>query len=146
MTTMLTRSETFWRSRRGGVTLIETVAAVAILGSSLVALVLTSAKLTVQSRLAQDRITACEIAENQLRTWWPNPKTLPRNGSGPVAGHKGWTWRTQTTANKQADEMKGQTVVLEIRSPSARDSDPSATVEIILPRKTDDKAKGNNAD
>jgi type II secretory pathway pseudopilin PulG len=119
---------------------------VAILGSALVAIVLASAKLTVQSRRAQDRIVACEIAEIQLRSWWRNPDTLQRNASGPVPGREGWTWTTRTTVNPQADDMKGQTVVLEIRSPAARGSEPSAAVEIILPERNDDDTQGNDAD
>ena len=126
--------------------MIETVAAVAILGASLVSLVLASAKLTVQSRRAQDRIVACEIAESQLLSWWRDPKKLPRNASGQVSGHEGWTWTTREIDNKQAAELRGQAVVLEIRSPAAKDSDPSAAVEIILPRKPDDSKKGNDAD
>ena len=136
----------YWRLRRGGVTLIETVAAVAILGSSLVSLVMASAKLTVQSRRAQDRIVACEIADNQLRNWWQDPKKLPRNASGQVPEYEGWTWRTRETENKQADDLRGRAVVLEIRSPAAKDSDPSVSVEIILPKKTNDNKKRNDAD
>jgi len=128
------------------VTLIETVAAVAILGASLVSLVITSAKLTVQSRRAQDRIVACEIAESQLRSWWQDPRKLPRNASGGVSGHEGWTWTTREADNEDAAELRGRTVVLEIRSPAARDSDPSAAVEIILPKKNDEDTKRNDAD
>ena len=127
-------------------TLIETVAAVAILGAALVALVLASAKLTAQSRRAEDRIVACGIAGNQLRSWWQAPENLPRNAEGQVPGHKGWTWRTRVTDNKEAAELRGQAVVLEIRSPTAKDSEPSAAVEIILRKKIDDSKKRNDAD
>ena len=127
-------------------TLIETVAAVTILGAALVSLVLASAKLTAQSRRAQDRIVACDIADSQLRQWWREPEKLPRNAGGRVPGHKGWTWRTRVTDNEKAAGLKGQAVVLEIRSPAARDSEPTAAVEIILPKKPNDSKKRNDAD
>ena len=127
-------------------TLIEAVAATAILGAALVSLVLASAKLTVQSRRARDRIVACDIADSQLRLWWRQPDDLPRNADGQVPGHNGWTWRTRVTDNKKAAELRGQTVILEIRSPAARDDEATATVEIILPKKSDDSKKRNDAD
>jgi len=97
-----------------------------------VSLVLASAKLSVQSRRAEDRIKACRIADNLLRNWRKTPNKTPGSASGPVAGHKGWAWRTREVENKQVAELKGRAVVLEIRSPEAEKSEPSASVEIML--------------
>jgi len=126
--------------------LIEAVAATAILGATLVSLILASAKLTAQSRRARDRIVACRIADSQLRRWWQKPEDLPRNADGQVPGHTGWTWRTRAIDNKGAAELGGRSVVLEIRSPAAKDSSPTAAVEIVLPNKDNDNAERNDTD
>jgi len=120
--------------RRRGVTLVEAAAGTAILGTLLVGIVLAGVRLGAQTRASEQRIEACRAADQLLQTWWADPARLPREGGGEVAGHPGWTWRTQKTAGCFAAEMGIDTVSLEIHAPGAADR-PAARVEFLVPPK-----------
>lgn len=81
------------RCRRTGLTLIEVLAATVLLGVLLAGVVVASARHTRQTRLAQDRLAALEVADRLLTDW-----VLVRGGAideaeGLVEGRPGWRWR-----------------------------------------------------
>ena len=125
-------------------TLIEAVVGTALLGSLLVGILMADSRQRRQTWRAERRIEACAIADELLDQWWPKRDPLPRSGGGPIDGHDGWTWRTRTAMNRDAERLGGQVVVLEIFSPDlpeARDPtvaaelsrDPAARVELLMP-------------
>jgi len=98
-----------------GLTLIEVVAALAILGTILVGIVL------AQSRHAEQRVTAARkqvavrAAERMLDTWWTDPAGVPHDGAGVVEGHPDLRWRIRLVAHDQIEALGGQVVRFTIR-------------------------------
>ena len=133
------RWRTSWRRSRRGITLVEAVLGTALLGSLLVAILLGAARLQVQAARAERRVTACRIADELLEGWWVKPDDFPRRGSGRVASHEGWSWRTGTRRSDEARALGGEIVSLEVWAPAAAgDAVPAARVELLLPEKQDE--------
>lgn len=134
----------FWRWRPGrgraevGLTLIEVVAALAILGALLGAVVTARTRHLHQWAQANRRLEATAAAEALLTGWWTRPVTMPRRASGAVAGHDALAWRTRpidSDASDALDALGAQVVRLEIveaRGPV--DGQPLVMVDLVLPR------------
>jgi len=126
------------------VTLIEAVVGTAILGTLLVGILTADSRQRRQTWRAERRIEACAIADELLEGWWPKRDKLPRASTGRVDGHKGWTWRTRTVSNRDAERMGAEVVVLEVFGPqlpgaanspaaAALSREPSVSVELLMP-------------
>src|SRR5260221_5834505 len=111
------------RSRRRAMTLVEVVGGLALLATLLVALLLAKARYTRQSAGADRRLRAVAAAEALLTGWRQDARSLPRSGSGGVAGDEGFVWRTRTVPNTDVNDLGGAVVRLEILD------DRSAAVE-----------------
>ena len=58
-----------------------------LLGTLLVGILLADARTTRQTRRANERLEACQVADELLRAWWSDWdlwKNFPRGGSGAV--------------------------------------------------------------
>ncbi len=119
---------------RRGLTLVEAVVGLGLLTAVLVSLLTANTRAKRQAHNAELRITACEIADELLIAWQLDRANFPRAGSGPIADHPGWTWRTQTVFNAEASELDGEVVALEILPPDR--NQPAASVEVVLPIRT----------
>ena len=116
--------------RDSGLALIEAVAGMALLGGLLVAILMADSRLSVQARRAGDMTQACRIAD-ELLARWHTQKKLPRNESGAVEGHAGWTWRTQTIDRTDLDELRAQVLRVELFPPAGR-AEPAVGVELLV--------------
>jgi hypothetical protein len=129
------------------VTLAEAVLGTAILGTMLVGIVVSAARLEARRGRAERRTEACRAADDLLERWWPNTGALPRNGSGPVPGREGWTWRTETVADETARELGGEVVALELLGPAGGQEEPMALrVELLLPEEPEGPDDEANAE
>ena len=146
---MRMRRATSWLRRPAAVTLVEAVAGTAILATVLVAILIAAGRLRTQSARAERRVEACRIADGLLRAWWPERQKLPRDDSGQVPDHPGWTWKTQPVANEAAEEMGAAVVALEVYSPAAAGvaaAGAAARVEIVLPDRSNEKGIETDTD
>ncbi len=144
---MRSRSGKSWRWRAPGVTLVETIAGTALLGTLLVSIVVAKGRLAVQSRRSENRIRACAVLNDLLEHRWGDPNELRGNESGEAPGHKGWRWRTRILANEDALAVHAKVVAVEVFAPDQDDSLPSASIEILLPEKRpkeDDETQRRN--
>ena len=132
------------RSRRG-LTLVEALAAAAILGTVLAATVVAAARLQALGARADRRTEACRAADALLERWWPNRDKIERDGAGEVPNHKGWTWRTRSLRREDADRWGAAVVVVEVFAPNAADKEPAAKVEVLLPDERDAPTKSDDA-
>ena len=120
--------------RPKGLTLIEVVASLAILGTLLVAVLLAEARCRRQSAGANARLAACREAESLLETWWADLEKFPRNGQGEVENQREFFWRTSTLGNQEVEKLGGRVVRLEIFSRlGASREKPVVTVDVVLP-------------
>ena len=113
----------------------------AILGTLLVAALVTASRLEDRSSRARQRGEACRIADRLLETWWQKRDKFPRSGEGPVPGQDGWRWRARAVDSDAARAIKAQVVAVELlhsNRPGAEE--PAARVEVLLPEAKDEQA------
>ena len=133
-----------WPRSAAGLTLVEAVAGIALLGSMLAAILVTSGRLETQAARSERRVEACRIAEDLLGQWFAKPEKFPRNAEGPVRDRPGWRWRTYTVTGARTDparKLRADVIAVEVFSPGSPGSpglagDPNAAaarVEIVLP-------------
>jgi type II secretory pathway pseudopilin PulG len=128
-----------------GMTLLEVMAGLAILGTLFTAMLFAQHDHRAQFEKAQRKIVAVEAADELLTHWWTDPRTLPRDAHGrvdeavanPDPGMANLTWRTSRITQANADRLDVQVVRLEIFTPSAADPSPQTPdvlVDVVLPR------------
>jgi prepilin-type N-terminal cleavage/methylation domain-containing protein len=145
---------TSFRCSRGrGLTLIEVVAAIAILGTILVAVVLARSRLTRQLALVDLKTSAVAAADDLIAAWWASPAGFPIDREGVVPGDERLLWRTMVVRNDMMEALGAVVVRLEMRPASAAvalammngeagsaaaaklaELEPLAVVEVVLPR------------
>ncbi len=115
-------------------TLIEVLAALALLAAVLMGILTARSRATLQWNRANERIRATEAADRLLSSWWQAPATLPRSGEGTVPDDARLHWRTRPVADPAAEALYGQIVRLEVSRAADPASDPTAArVDIVLP-------------
>lgn len=127
---MRTRYAKSW-PRRAGVTLVEAVAATALLGALLVPIVTARVQVAGQSRRSAERVEACRILDELMNDWWKDISTMPRNGEGPIKTHKGWRWRTQSQPRHDGDWLNADVAAVEVFAPGWHD-EPAVRIEVLL--------------
>lgn len=130
MKTRFTSCSQRWGRR--GLTLIEIMAGLAILGSLLVALLLARGRCQRQWDLANRRLEAIAAAEALLAQWWQDPALLPRSAAGTLAEPSTLAWRTQAVANGPVESLGAAVVRLEILDRQSRAA-VLASVEVVVP-------------
>ncbi len=125
------------RSRRVGLTLIEVVAAIVILGTILVGVVLARSRHTRQIRLAQRKATAVRLADRLLTDWWTDPNGVPVGQSGPVDPEGTLVWETRERTTPGARRIGGRVVELTVRNAETTSAFPTegplVSVQLVLP-------------
>jgi len=132
-------------SRRAGLTLIEVVAAIAILGSLLVGIVLAKSRHTRQIALSQRTDAAVRAADQLIAGWWADPLGIPIDKSGRLDAEPTLTWRTRVVENRPINQLAAQVVRVEIYEAAAGETattaaDPLVTVELVLPMPAPEEA------
>ena len=110
---MISDARRSWpRHRRRGVTLVEIIAALALLGTLFVATVLARGRYVQQWQLAERRLTAVNMADQLLEQWWRNIDGFPRAGYGRL--DEQMQWRTMTINREPLEGLASHIVRLEI--------------------------------
>ena len=137
------RPKPSWR-KRSGVTRIEVLAALALLGSLAVAMVLSRGRLREQHALAEKKLEAVEVADAMLSQWWEGEnKQVPVDLSGDVAGFPGWSWETESIPDRELSRFDAQAVRLRILDNSMLGNPIELTsVDVVMPV-SQHKALGN---
>jgi len=124
-----------------GLTLVEAVAGIAILGTMLAAVLVATSRLRVQDAQAASRIEACQLADAMLNELWKKPEEFPRKGTGRVSGSRDWQWRASVVPSVDANELNGEVVAVEFfqankaatKASIADGGPPVLRVEMVLP-------------
>jgi prepilin-type N-terminal cleavage/methylation domain-containing protein len=114
--------------RRSGLTLIEVVAALALMATLLVAVLTIKAGLTGRRAAADRQLRAVAAADRLLTAWWANPATFPVARSGPVPADPSLAWSTRPLPNPAAARLGGRVVRLDIRDPAI-----VLSIDVLLP-------------
>ena len=133
-------------SARRGLTLLEVVAAIAILGSVLVGLVLAKAKHTHQLATAQKQSQAVRLLDDLIASWWTGGSGgngVPVGESGVIGADGAWAWETRLVANPAIEKLGACVVRVEMRDTGARRRESSGSrdtadlvvVDLVLPQK-----------
>lgn len=134
-----------------GLTLIEAVAGIAILGAMLAAVLVATSRLRAQDSRAARQIEACRIADRMLDELWKKPEDFPRKGTGCVPGSRDWQWRATIVPSAEAEDLNGELVAVEFfREANGKLADgnqPAVRLELVLPtvrNKEDEKSDPEN--
>jgi prepilin-type N-terminal cleavage/methylation domain-containing protein len=123
-------------SRRAGLTLIEVIAAIVILGTILVGIVLSKSRHARQLALSRRKMEAIRAADRLLTQWWTGSQGIPVDGAGEVPWDPTLRWRTQVVPNEEVARLEARVVrleVIETRSgPGVQADGPLANVEVVL--------------
>lgn len=119
-------------------TLLEVVAAIAILGGLLVGLVLARARHLRQASAASELADAVRLADDLIASWWASPQGVPIGMTGALGGDGRWTWRTQAVSNREIETLGARVVRLEVRgrrAPAGRMAEAGGmfVVDLVLP-------------
>lgn len=125
MTRKSTISSRCWRP--AGLTLIEVVASIAILGTILVGALFAAARHTRQLAHAQRCRLAVRAADELIATWWSAPAGVPVNESGAVPDDAAFTWRTTLIKNDGVAQLGARVVRIEILDASLPRRSPDET-------------------
>lgn len=123
--------------RKSGLTLLEVLAALAILATILAGVLLARGKLQRQHLAAQQRLRAVAVADQLLSDWWPGGN-VPLEAEGIVPNNSEFRWRTQIV--KQTDEpVVGNIIRLQMLSD--QESQILSELELWLPASLAEEAK-----
>ncbi|MBX2851120.1 MAG: type II secretion system GspH family protein [Phycisphaeraceae bacterium] len=126
-------------SRARGLTLIEVVAAIAILGTLLVGVVLAKSRLTRQSGAAQDTMQAVRLSDSLLANWWSQPEGVPVGSAGVLSESDALRWQTRVIDNAGIAEFGARVVRYEVfqdqKKLSRGDEDlgPLLVIDLVVP-------------
>lgn len=110
-----------------GMTLVEVVCGLALLGTLLVLLLLTKAALVRQRRGADERLAAVEACDRLLNQWNADGLSIPRNGNGAIGTEL--RWHSEPIGFRRLQGATAEVIRLSITS--ARSNVSLANVELM---------------
>jgi prepilin-type N-terminal cleavage/methylation domain-containing protein len=117
-----------------GMTLIEVLAGLVVLGTVLASVAVARSRYMHQAALADQRAAAVTAADRLLNDWWRQSEPLPQNASGQI--DEQLTWRTHVLVNPAARQLGADIVRLEMLRGS---SEPLVTVDVLVPPVKEEK-------
>lgn len=102
------------RSHSRGLTLIEVVAAIAILGTLLVGIVLAKSRHTRQLERARAQADAVQATDALIAGWWTDVHGVPIDERGEVPGRSSLRWRTRLIDNPRIEDLGARVVRVEV--------------------------------
>ena len=120
-----------------GLTLIEVVASLALLGGLLTAMVMAHARHVKQLADADRQMNAVAAADALLTQWWQDPASFPIAREGTVPNHPRLAWRTEVVTRAAVEQLGGQVVRLEIHEQPPGSVDAVlVAVDLVLAKRT----------
>lgn len=135
-----------WRTclpprRRRGLTLVEVIAALVILGTVLVGLVMARSRHAHQVATSRQRMAAVRATDELIASWWTSQAGVPEEATGSVPGSEGMAWQTRPVRNVEVESVGGRVVRVEVMPAASRGladrapAEPLVTVDLVLPAK-----------
>ncbi|MCO8121765.1 prepilin-type N-terminal cleavage/methylation domain-containing protein [Stieleria sp. TO1_6] len=119
-------------NQRPGLTLLEVVVALVLMGSILVASLLAFSKHRHQLSLAEKRIQATRVADDLVHQLSQHSDGIPIGARGLVAGKPGWIWQTSLVGMASLATVPLQVVRVELIHVD-RETQPLVWVDLVKP-------------
>jgi Tfp pilus assembly protein PilV len=116
---------------RAGLTLVEALAAMLLMGTLLVASLMAHGRLVRQQRLAEQRLDACHALDTLMVGWWQELEKFPIDEHGQAGS--AWQWRTRLLTHPAAAAMGARAVRVELLPAGQSQVEPAASIELLLP-------------
>jgi type II secretory pathway pseudopilin PulG len=124
-----------------GITLVEMLAALAILGTILTGLVLAMSRHRTQWHDANRKLEAVRATQHLLNTRWDKTKEIPASGSGDLEHAEGLRWRTRPSADATRREDEPRLIQLTVRGEEqAPEAEALVRVPLFLPPKEENES------
>jgi len=123
-----------------GLTLIEVVAGLALLGTLLTTIVLAKAKYIRQGASANRRMRAVLAADSLLTSWWQDLASFPRASTGQINGDQPLIWQTRLMDHETVPGLVADVVRLEIieGNKGEKENQTLVTVDVMIPVEMDE--------
>lgn len=124
--------------RAAGLTLIEVIAAIAILGAILTGIVVAQSRHLRQIAATERTDRAVAAAEALLERWWADPATLPVGASGRLDGAE-LRWATREVASEPIEAINARVVRVSFYPAGAgavgntAAGEPMFSVDLVMP-------------
>ena len=118
---------------RHGLTLVEVVTALLLLGTLMVMLLMTYSKHGTRLRISSENMFLCRSVEELLATWYRQYGVLPINREGTLTiSQKDYTWRTIIKEKESNRSLQLGVLQLDVYAPE--DTQKSVlTLELAIP-------------
>lgn len=118
-----------WRNE--GLTLIEVIASIALLGSILVSMLLAHSRLVRQSVRAERTRQATTLADDLLADWFVNG-TVPLSGSGTIPNHPEFRWEVRPIQGIRSLPVEASIVEFQVRENRSDARKPLFSTELLI--------------
>lgn len=131
------KSETFSPNlARRGLTLVEVLAALVILGTLLTGIVVAKSRHMRQIAQTRERLAAVRLADQLISRWWSTPDEMPINQRGATED-PAWVWETRLESNPAVEAMGGRVLRVMVRPAEAGmlsgPEEREIVVDLVLP-------------
>src|SRR3954463_11233756 len=93
-------------AKRRGVTLVEVLAGLILMGTVLASVLIARGRFVRQWAQAEQRLAATRAADAMMSRWMSGPpQAVPVPAQGPVDGLAGYVWRTRSLVSREADAI-----------------------------------------
>jgi type II secretory pathway pseudopilin PulG len=117
------------RARRG-VTLIEAIAGLVVLGTLLVSITIARGRFIRQRALAEQKIAAASAVDALVSRWMAgNASAIPAPAAGPLENVSNHTWRTRILSDRFASDLGASIIRLEVTNRST--DSPVLTLDLL---------------
>ena len=122
------------RWRRRGVTLIEALAGLVILGTLLAAVTAGRSRANHQHAQAEQRLAASRALDALLADWHASPASaVPLNASGVLSQSPGLAWRTTSRSDPSAKSVHALITKVEVFDSGSRSRVPLLSIDLLVP-------------
>lgn len=126
----------YWKYSVFGMTLVEVVAAIAILGIIVVGLTLARSSHARQIAASRNLADGVHLVDDLIASWWTGRTGVPINSCGVIGPNGEWNWKTYVVSNPNLDDIGARVVRVEVHHQSNPANVQPIIVDLVLPNHT----------
>ena len=118
-------------TERAGLTLVEVVAGIGLLGTLLASLLISFSQQIRQQQRAQARLQAVQVLDRKLEEWYSGTDPIPVREEGELGSDEKLKWKTSRVKDAQAERWGMERVLIEIWPVEPAGSGPLVSLEVV---------------